>query len=62
MSAGGVTSRIAICSDCGWRYESQNINTHAKSRYHAFKKKHLVSVEIARIAVYNGHKQEKSSV
>ncbi len=47
------TSQIAICSDCGWRCEDYTCKGLVKSYNHAKRNRHRVSIEVAKIIIYD---------
>ena len=54
-----ITSRIAMCHDCSWRYEDIGDICLKVSKGHAKRYKHCVSVEMASVIVYDEREQPK---
>lgn len=48
-----ITSRIAMCHNCIWRCEDNDISTHRKAKKHAKNYNHRTSVEVARVYHYD---------
>ena len=49
----GVVHVIANCRDCSWQ-DTDYLVAQRNAAYHAKRKKHTISVEVAKAGTYNG--------